>query len=109
MDSAMFMMSSASFIHRSARGSNGSGGGDNLTEVRKINQSEATKTNAEAKNQKNNTYTLFALCSFFSSSCFCSDVMGVYFTFLYNFMGHLSATIHPDIIVKFPAHQGCFS
>jgi hypothetical protein len=24
-------------------------------------------------------------------------------------MGHLSTTIHPDIIVKFPAHQGCFS
>jgi hypothetical protein len=58
---------------------------------------------------KNNTYTLFALRSFFSSSCFCSGVMGVFFTFLYNFMGHLSTTIYPDIIVEFSAHQGCFS
>jgi hypothetical protein len=52
MDSAMFMMSSASFISGSARGSNGSGGGDNSAEVEKINQSKATKTNTEAKNQK---------------------------------------------------------
>jgi hypothetical protein len=52
---------------------------------------------------KNNTYTFFALCSFFSLPCFCSGVMGVFLTFLYNFMGHLSATIHPDIIVKFLA------
>jgi hypothetical protein len=35
--------------------------------------------------------------------------MGVFFTFLYNFMSHLSATIHPDIIIEFSAHQGCFS
>jgi hypothetical protein len=35
--------------------------------------------------------------------------MGVFFTFIYNFMGHLSATIHLDIIIEFSAHQGCFS
>jgi hypothetical protein len=52
MDSAMFMMSSASFIFGSVRGSYSSSGGDNSAEVGKINQSEATKTNAEAKNQK---------------------------------------------------------
>jgi hypothetical protein len=33
----MFMMSSASFIFGSARGSNDSGGGDNSAEVEKIN------------------------------------------------------------------------
>jgi hypothetical protein len=33
----MFMMSSASFIFASARGLNGSGGGDNSAEVGKIN------------------------------------------------------------------------
>jgi hypothetical protein len=27
--------------------------------------------------------------------------MGVFFTLFYNFMGHLSATIHTDIIVNF--------
>jgi hypothetical protein len=48
----MFIMSSASFIFGSARGLNGSGGGDSSAEVGNINQSEATKTNAEAKNQK---------------------------------------------------------
>jgi hypothetical protein len=48
----MFIMSSASFISRSARGSNGSGGGDNSAEVGKVNQSEATKINPEAKRQK---------------------------------------------------------
>jgi hypothetical protein len=51
-DSAMFIMSSPSFISGSARGSNGSGGGDNSAKVGKVNQSEATKTNAEAKSQK---------------------------------------------------------
>jgi hypothetical protein len=46
------MISSASFISGSARGSNGSGGGDNSAEVGKINQSEAIKTYAEAKIQE---------------------------------------------------------
>jgi hypothetical protein len=36
MDSAMFIISSASFITGSARGSNGSGGRDNSAEVGKI-------------------------------------------------------------------------
>jgi hypothetical protein len=46
------MISSASFISGSARGSDVSGGGDNSATVEKINQSEATKTNSEAKHQK---------------------------------------------------------
>jgi hypothetical protein len=46
------MISSASFVSGSARGSNGSSGGDNSATVEKINQSEATKTNSEAKHQK---------------------------------------------------------
>jgi hypothetical protein len=60
------------------------------------------------KIKKNITYTLFTVCSFFSLPCFYSGVMGGFFTFLYNFMGHLSATIHLDIIIEFSAHQGCF-
>jgi hypothetical protein len=52
MDSAMFIMSSASFISGSARGSSDFGGGDNSAKVGKVNQSKATKTNAEAKSQK---------------------------------------------------------
>jgi hypothetical protein len=48
----MFIISNASFISGSARGSNGSGGGDSSAEVGKVNQSEATKINAEAKRQK---------------------------------------------------------
>jgi hypothetical protein len=46
------MISSASFVSGSARGSNGSGGGDNSATVEKINQSEAIKTNSEAEHQK---------------------------------------------------------
>jgi hypothetical protein len=45
------MISSASFVSGSARGSNGSSGGDNSATVEKINQSEATKTNSEAEHQ----------------------------------------------------------
>jgi hypothetical protein len=43
------MISRASFVCGSTRGLNGSGGGDNLATVEKINQSEATKTNVEAR------------------------------------------------------------
>jgi hypothetical protein len=45
----MLMISIAFFVSRSARGSNGSGGGDNSVVVEKINQFEVTKTNDEAK------------------------------------------------------------
>jgi hypothetical protein len=57
----MFIMSSASFISGSTRGLNGSGGGGNSAEVGKVNQSEATKTNAEAKSQKAIPICFFAL------------------------------------------------
>jgi hypothetical protein len=40
MDLAMFIISSVSFISRSTRGSNGSGGGDNSAEIGKVNQSQ---------------------------------------------------------------------
>jgi hypothetical protein len=107
------MISSASFVSGSARGSNGSGGGDNSADVGKLISSKPQKQNAEAEYQKilrnGYTYTFFALCSFFSLSRFYPGVMGVRFTLLYNFMSHLSASIHPDIIIEFSAHQGCFS
>jgi hypothetical protein len=45
----MFTISIAFFVSGSARGSNGSGGGDNSAAVEKINQFEVTKTNDEAK------------------------------------------------------------
>jgi hypothetical protein len=49
IDSAMLMISIAFFVSGSARGSNGSGGGDNSAAVEKINQFKVTKTNDEAK------------------------------------------------------------
>jgi hypothetical protein len=49
IDSAILMISIAFFVSGSARGSNGSGGGDNSAVVEKINQFEVTKTNDEAK------------------------------------------------------------
>jgi hypothetical protein len=49
IDSAILMISIAFFVSGSARGSNGSGGGDNSAAVEKINQFEVTKTNDEVK------------------------------------------------------------
>jgi hypothetical protein len=49
IDSAMLMISIAFFVSGSARGSNGSGEGDNSAVVEKINQFEVTKTNNELK------------------------------------------------------------
>jgi hypothetical protein len=46
------MISIAFFVSGSARGSNGSGVGDNSAAVEKINQFEVTKTNDEAKAHK---------------------------------------------------------
>jgi hypothetical protein len=46
------MISIAFFVSVSARWSNGSGGGDNLAAVEKINQFEVTKANNEAKGHK---------------------------------------------------------
>jgi hypothetical protein len=34
--------------------------------------------------------------------------MGFFFILLYNFVDHYSATIHPDIGIKLPAHQSGF-
>jgi hypothetical protein len=53
---------------------------------------------------QNNTYASLVLCSFFSMFCLYSGVMDVFLAFLHNFVSHLSATIYPDVIVKFPAH-----
>jgi hypothetical protein len=52
IDSAILMISIAFFVSGSARGSNGSGGGDNSAAVEKINQFEVTKTNAEVRRRE---------------------------------------------------------
>jgi hypothetical protein len=62
------MISSAFFISGLARGSNGFGGGDNSAIVEKINHSEATKTNVEAKVHK--TIPIRLSHSAASSDCF---------------------------------------
>jgi hypothetical protein len=105
IDSAILMISIAFFVSGSARGSNGSGGGDNLAAIEKINQFEVTKTNDEAKRPLiNDTYPSLAFCSFLSSSrCFLS-VMNIFFTFLHYFVGHFSAAICPDVSIKFSAY-----
>jgi hypothetical protein len=102
------MISSASFVSGSARGSNGFGGGDNSATVEKINQSEAIKTNSEAEHQKILPIRFSRSVASSARLASASSVMDIFFTFLHNFMSHLSATIHPDIIIEFSAHQGCF-
>jgi hypothetical protein len=49
IDSAKLMISIAFFVSGSARGSNGSGGGDNSAAIEKINQFEVTRANAEVR------------------------------------------------------------
>jgi hypothetical protein len=49
IDLAILMISIAFFVSGSARGSNGSGGGDNSAAVEKINQFKVTRTNAEVR------------------------------------------------------------
>jgi hypothetical protein len=70
MDSAILMISIAFFVSGSARGSNGSGGGDSSTKVEKINQFEVTKTNAEARCCE--TIPIHLSCSAAASACFVS-------------------------------------
>jgi hypothetical protein len=104
IDSAILMISIAFFISGSARGSNGTSRGDSSATIEKINQFEVTKTNAEAKRPQNNTYVFLAFCSFLSLFRCHSSVMNIFFTFLHNFVSHFSATICPDVSVKFSAH-----
>jgi hypothetical protein len=63
-------------------GSNGSGGGDNSAIVKKINQSEATKTNAEARCHE--TIPMRLSRSAASSACFaCTWVSWISFSLFF--------------------------
>jgi hypothetical protein len=46
-----------------------------------------------------------SLGNFFGSLSFFLSIMGFIFIFLYDFVGHFLATVHPDIGIKLPAHQ----
>jgi hypothetical protein len=61
------MISIAFFVSGSAKGSNGSGGGDSSATVEKISHFEATKTNAEARCRE--TIPMRLSCSAASSAC----------------------------------------
>jgi hypothetical protein len=56
-----------------------------------------------------NTYTPCALGSLFGSLGFFSGFMGYFFIFLYSFVGYLSAALHPNVGIEFPAHHSSFS
>jgi hypothetical protein len=100
IDSAILMTSSASFVSGSARGSNSSGGGDSSAAVEKSISPKPQKQIPKLNIKRYYLY-VFTLNSFFSSPCFGSGVMDVFFTFLHNFMSYFSSTIHPHIIIKF--------
>jgi hypothetical protein len=70
IDSAILMISIAFLVSGSARGSNGSGGGDSSATIEKINQFEVTKTNAEARCRE--TIPIRLSRSAASSACFAS-------------------------------------
>jgi hypothetical protein len=50
----------------------------------------------------------YALGSLFGSLSFFPSIMGFFFISIYNFVGHLPATVHLDIEIKLPAHQSGF-
>jgi hypothetical protein len=83
----MLIVSSASFISGSARGSYGSGGGDSSAEVGKLISSKPQKQVPKLKKIKSNTYTPFAFSSLFSSFCFYPGVVVVFFILFYNLVG----------------------
>jgi hypothetical protein len=97
------MISIAFFVSGSARGSNGSGGGGSSAAVEKINQFEVTKTNTEAKDHKTVPIRLSrsAASSVFSLLLKRHEYL---FQFFHYFVSHFSATICPDVSVKFSAH-----
>jgi hypothetical protein len=98
----MLIMSSASFMTESARGLYGSGSGDNSAVVGKP-LVRSQKIRAEAKIQKQ-YLCAFRVKQLFGSSSFFSSFMGFLFIFLYNFVGQVPATVHPDIRIKFSTH-----
>jgi hypothetical protein len=106
MELATLIISSASFMIGSTRGLCGSGNGDSSAVIDKM-LVRSYKINAEAKN-KNDTYAHFAFNSFFGSPSFFSGFMGLFFILLYDFVGQFPATVHPDIGIKFSAHQSSF-
>jgi uncharacterized membrane protein YwaF len=97
------MISIAFFISGSARGSNGSGGGDNSAAVEKINQFEVTKTNDEAKGHKTIPIRLSRSAA---SSVFLLLLKRrqYLFHFIHYFVSHFTAAICPDVSVEFSAH-----
>jgi hypothetical protein len=102
IDSSILRISIAFFVSGSARGSNGSGGGDNLAAIEKINQFEVTKTNDEAKRPLiNDTYSSLAFCSFLSSSCCFLSVMNIFFHFSSLFCGPFLGRHLPRCQYKF--------
>jgi hypothetical protein len=48
------------------------------------------------------------LSSFLGSPSFFSGIMGLFFIFLYDFVGQFSATVHPNIGVKLSTQQSSF-
>jgi hypothetical protein len=103
MEFVMLIISSASFISGSARGLYGSGGGDSLAVVGKL-LIQSHKASIEAKKSK--TIPMRLSRSTASSARFASSRASwvPFFILFYNFVGQLSATVHPDIRIKLPAH-----
>jgi hypothetical protein len=104
---ARLITTSASFISGSARGLYGSGSGDSSTVIDKL-LVRCHKASTKVKIQKTIPMRLSrsAASSVHLASSRASWVS--YFILFYNFMGQFSATVHPDIIIKFSAHQSRF-
>jgi hypothetical protein len=105
--SATLIVSNAALMAGLASGSYGSGGGESSVVVKNKLLIRSQKQTSKLK-FSNNTYTPYALSSLFGSLSFFSDIMGFFFIFLYSFVGYLTAALHPNIGIEFPAHQSSF-
>jgi hypothetical protein len=50
----------------------------------------------------------FEIRTFFSGLYYFSSVMNAFLAFSYNFLGHFTITIVPDVGEKFSTDQACF-
>jgi hypothetical protein len=87
------------------------GGRELANEILKKNEKDTHDAREEAKRaeeaaecEESSARLYFTFKSLFSSLCFFPGILGVFFILFYNFVGQLSATVHPDIRIKLPAH-----
>src|SRR5688500_1390616 len=105
--SVIFLISSSPFMWGSADGLAGPEGRESVVVLQSVNKFEIKKLQQSQKLLVN-TYLHFDIRTFLSSLCYFSSVMNTFLALSYNFLGHLPATIVPDVGEKFSTDQARF-